>query len=327
MTEIGLAQPAAAADARLLPVRTPQQAGVDAGRYAPRGDPGDLPPDQRAEDGRSLCFDTVPLAAPLEVLGRARLRLRLNCPAWRAIVIARLCDVAPDGTSSLVTRGALNLLGREGADRATPWPAGESGEVEFELAAAGYAFQEGHRLRVALSSAYWPWIWPHPEGAGFDIDAADSALYLPLRDPGPDGNRPPVYFARPEQAAPLEVRALEKGESGRPGRAVAEDVAAGLWAIDVDPGRGGSLAYPDGLEVTEFGRDRYWIQESDPLAARARSDWRLRLRRTDPDWDVRVITVSETGCTAAAFVVENGVKCYDGGELVFERTWRKEIPR
>jgi hypothetical protein len=327
MTEIGLAHPAAVAEARLLPVRSPQQAGVDAGRFAPLGEPGDLPPDQRAEDGRSLCFDTVPLTGTLEILGSARLRLRLNCPAARAIVVARLCDVTPDGTSTLVTRGALNLLGRDGADRATPWPAGRSGDVEFELGAAGYAFQPGHRLRVALSSAYWPWIWPHPEGAGFEVEPSLSALHLPVRDPGPDGARPSVYFARPEQAAPLEARILDRGENGRPGLAVARDVAAGLWAIDSAPGRSGARAYPDGLERTEFGRDRYWIQESDPLAARARSDWRLRLKRAEPGWDVRVITVSETGCTAEAFVVENGVKCYDGEELVFERTWRKEIPR
>jgi putative CocE/NonD family hydrolase len=326
-TEIGLAQPAAANDAQPLPVRSPQQTGVEAGRLVPIGQPGDLPPDQRAEDGRSLCFDTVPLTGTLEILGRTRLRLRLSCPERRGTVIARLCDVAPDGASSLVTRGALNLLGRHGADRAEPWPAGESGEVEFALAAAGYAFPPGHRLRVALSSAYWPWIWPHPEGAGFAVDAANSALLLPVRDPEPDAAKPPISFAAPEQAEPLEVRALDAGGERRAGRAVARDVAAGLWAIDTDPGLGGARAYPDGLERTEFGRDRYWIQEDDPLSAHARSDWRLRLKRPEPEWDVRVIAVAETGCTAEAFVVENGVKCYDGAELVFERTWRKEIPR
>ena len=327
MSEIALAHPAAVADARLLPVRSPQQTGVDAGRFAPFGDGADLPADQRAEDGRSLCFDTAPLSGTLEILGGPRLRLRLSCPTEHGTVIARLCDVAPDGASTLVTRGALDLAAREGAELATPWPAGESGEVEFGLGAAGYSFQTGHRIRVALSSAYWPWIWPHPEGAGFDVDAASSALHLPVRDPVPDVERPPVFFPRPEQAEPLEVRALDGEAGARPARAVARDVAAGLWAIDADPGHGGSRAYPDGLEVTEFGRDRYWIQEGDPLTARARSDWRLRFKRTEPGWDARLIAVAETGATAEAFVVENGLKCYDGGELVFERTWRKEIPR
>lgn len=327
MSEIALAHPAAVADARLLPVRSPQHTGVDGGRLVPVGNAADLPADQRAEDGRSLCFDTAPLTGTLEILGRARLRLRLSSPTEHATVIARLCDVAPDGSSTLVTRGALDLLAREGAELATPWPPGRSGEVEFELGAAGYSFQTGHRIRVALSSAYWPWIWPHPEGAGFDVDAASSLLYLPVRDPVPDVERPAVFFPRPEQAEPLETRALEGDAAARPARAVARDEAAGLWAIDTDPGLGGSLAYPDGLEVTEFGRDRSWIQRGDPLTARARSDWRVRFKRAEPSWDARLIAVAETACTAEFLVVENGLKCYDGAELVFERTWRKEIPR
>nr|WP_246101408.1 CocE/NonD family hydrolase C-terminal non-catalytic domain-containing protein [Streptomyces cyaneus] len=40
----------------------------------------------------------------------------------RGQVVARLCDVAPDGSSTLVTRGVLNMSARHGRDRALPWP-------------------------------------------------------------------------------------------------------------------------------------------------------------------------------------------------------------
>ena len=326
MTEIALAHPVDVADARLLPVRSPQHTGVDAGRFFPIGNPGDLPPDQRAEDGRSVCFDTAPLTGRLEILGRASIRLRLSCQAERANVIARLCDVAPDGASTLVSRGVLNLQARAGRDRKTPWVPGESADVEFELTSAGHAFPAGHRIRVALSSAYWPWIWPHAEGSGYDVDPANSSVRLPVRDPLPDASKPEITFPEPEHAEPLDVRVTET-RNGRPLRAVARDVASGLWAMDVDPAYGGSRTYPDGLECTEFARERYWIQERDPFSARARSDWSVRLRRADQDWDARVVTASETRCTATAYVVENSAKCYDGEELVFERTWQKEIPR
>jgi hypothetical protein len=327
MTEIALARPVDVADARLLPVYSPQQTGVDAGRFVPLGNPGDLPPDQRAEDGRSVCFDTAPLTGRIEILGRPSIRLRLRCAAERANVIARLCDVAPDGSSTLVSRGVLNLQARAGRDRRTPWEPGRSGDVEFELSGAGHAFPPGHRIRIALSSAYWPWIWPHAEGAGYEVDPANSAIRLPIRDPRPDAAEPVIAFFEPEQAEPLGVRVTRAGE-GRPLRALARDIAAGVWALDIDPGYGGaSRTYPDGLEFTEHARERYWIQERDPLSARATSDWSVRLRREDLDWDARVVTASETRCTAIAFVLENSVKCYDGEELVFERTWRKEIPR
>ena len=327
MTRIALAQPVEVSDARLLAVHSPQQTGVDAGRFLPIGNPGDLPPDQRAEDGRSVCFDTAPLTGRIEILGRPAVRLRLTCSAERANVIARLCDVAPDGSSTLVTRGVLNLQARAGRDRITPWNPGEGGDVEFELGGAGHAFPPGHRIRVALSSAYWPWIWPHAEGAGYEVDPANSALILPVRDPLPDADKPRIAFFESEQAEPLGVRIVEAG-SGRPLRAVARDVATGLWALDIDPGHGAQTrVYPDGLEYSESARDRYWIQERDPLSARARSDWSVRLRREDLDWEARVVAYSETRCTATAYVVENSVSCYDGEESVFERTWRKEIPR
>ena len=326
MTEIALSHPVEVADARLLPVHSPQHTGVDAGRFFPIGNPGDLPPDQRAEDGRSVCFDTAPLTGRLEILGRASIRLRLTCQAERANVIVRLCDVAPDGASTLVSRGVLNLLARAGRDRRTPWVPGETGDVEFELTSAGHAFPSGHRIRVALSSAYWPWIWPHAEGAGYDVDPANSSIRIPVRDPLRDSSRPEITFPQSEHAEPLQVRVTET-RNGRPLRAVARDIASGLWAMDIDPAYGGSRKYPDGLECSEFARERYWIQEHDPLSARARSDWSIRLRREEQDWDARVVTVSETRCTATAYIVENSAKCFDGEELVFERTWRKEIPR
>jgi hypothetical protein len=108
----------------------------------------------------------------------------------------------------------------------------------------------------------------------------------------------------------------------------ATDVAAGLWALDIDPGYGASSRrYPDGLEFSEAARDRYWIQERDPLSARARSDWTIRLSREELGWEARVVTASETRCTAAAYVLENSAACYDGEELIFEKTWHQEIPR
>lgn len=326
--EIAFAQPLDTGQPWLLPVSSPQQTGVDAGRFFPIGNRGDLPPDQREEDGRSVCFDTAPLIGRVEILGRARILLRLRCEAENAHVIARLCDVAPDGTSTLVTRGVLNLASRQGRDKAAPWIPGQTEDVELELNAAGYAFPPGHRIRVAVSSAYWPWIWPDPQGAGFEVEAAHSALILPVRDPIPDVGRKRIVFEEPEQAPPLGVHAVD-GRRNRPERMLMRDITAGSWMLDVDPAYGTSAArrFPDGLLYTEIARDRYWITQDDPLSARARSDWSIRFQREEPKWDARVVTRSETSCTGGAFHVENVVRCYEADELIFERTWIEEIPR
>ena len=52
-------------------------AGSDAGAWCPYGRPTDFPPDQRAEDGRSLSFTTEPLSEPLEILGRPVVTVRV----------------------------------------------------------------------------------------------------------------------------------------------------------------------------------------------------------------------------------------------------------
>ncbi|KOG28451.1 CocE/NonD family hydrolase [Streptomyces resistomycificus] len=307
-----------------LLVRSPQHTGVDAGRFLPFGNDADLPPDQREEDARSVCFE-FEAEEETWVLGRPRVRLRLSCEVPRGQVIARLCDVAPDGASTLVTRGVLNLSARQGRDRRVPWPPGATEDVEFELNGIGHAFPAGHRVRLAVSSAYWPWIWPQPESAaGFTLHPEGSLLELPVhnRETGA-----PVVFEEPEQSEPLGVNFPATLDEPRPARLVVRDVAKGEWRLEVDPRYGGTRVYPDGLEVTEDALETYTINESDPLSARARSDWSIGLHRPEPAWEATVRARSELTCDGKDFLTSNEVVCTDGGEVVFHRTWEKRIPR
>ncbi|MET7483088.1 CocE/NonD family hydrolase [Streptomyces sp. NPDC005538] len=310
-------------------VRSPMHTGVDAGRFFPFGNDADLPPDQRDEDARSACFE---FEVPDEtwVLGRPRVRLRLTCEVPRGQVIARLCDVAPDGSSTLVTRGVLNLSARHGRDRAVPWTPGATEDVTFELNGIGYAVPPGHRIRLAVSSAYWPWIWPQPESAaGFTLDPEGSALELPVRERELTDylRTDDIRFEEPEEAEPLGVSQPVTLDEPRPERLVVRDVAKGEWRLEVDPRYGGTRVYPDGLEFTEDALETYTIDESDPLSARTRSDWSIRLHRPESAWDTTVRTRSEITCDETDFITSNEVICTEGEEVIFHRTWEKRIPR
>ncbi|MFD3614988.1 CocE/NonD family hydrolase [Streptomyces sp. NPDC058676] len=305
-------------------VRSPQHTGIDAGRFLPLGNDADLPPDQREEDGRSVCFE-FEAAEELWVLGRPRVRLRLTSEVPRGQVIARVCDVAPDDSSTLVTRGVLNLSARQGRDKVVPWEPGVTEDVEFELNGIGHAFPPGHRIRLSVSSTYWPWIWPQPDSAaGFALDPEGSFLELPVRAGESVSG---ITFEEPEQSEPLGVNSPVTLDEPRPERLVVRDVAKGEWRLEVDPRPGGTRVYPDGLECTEDALETFTINESDPLSARARSEWSVRLHRPELAWEATVRTRSELSCDETDFFASNEVICTDGDEVVFHRTWEKRIPR
>ncbi|MFD7442579.1 CocE/NonD family hydrolase [Streptomyces sp. NPDC059909] len=305
-----------------LLVDSPQHTGLDAGRCLPSGGDADLPPDQRDEDARSASFEfAVPYRT--EVLGRPRVTLRLRVDAPSGQVVARLCDVAPDGSSTLVTRGALNLSARHGPDRAEAWPPGAAEDVTFELSGIGHTFPPGHRIRLSVSSAYWPWIWPRAGTAGFTLHPEGSALELPVRAPTADA----IAFEEPEQSEPLGVVTPVTLDEPRPPRLIVRDVAKGEWRLETTAGFGGTRIHPDGLEFTEDALETYTIRERDPLSAGCRSDWKIRLHRPELGWDVRVETRSEVSCDAADFLTSDEVICRHGDEVVFHHTWEQRIPR
>jgi putative CocE/NonD family hydrolase len=317
--------PAAAGDA--VVVRSPQRTGLDAGRFFPFGNATDLPPDQRAEDGLSVCFDLL-LDEPLDVLGNVLVDLAVTSDLPDANLVVRLCDVAPDGSSTLVTRGALNLNTRIDRARIDPMVPGEEEVVRVALVSTGHAFPAGHRLRIAVSSAYWPWIWPHAREATLVVAPSRSAVTLPVWTRTEDDG---VRFEEAEQSTPIAIQRIPD-DSGLPERSVSHDVATGEWTLDVDPGYGGSRIYPDGLVFTESSRETYRITEGDPTSAVAESRWAIGLEK--PGWRARLETTSRVTADAEAFRLVNTLRAWarDGGPdapevLVADRVFDDLVPR
>ena len=67
-----------------MTIASPQTVGMASGAWCPYGLPGDLPADQRIDDGQAVVFETEPLAERLEFLGAPVLDGRcLGRPAER----------------------------------------------------------------------------------------------------------------------------------------------------------------------------------------------------------------------------------------------------
>ena len=125
-------------------------AWIDCAGHLPWGQSGD----QRFDDAASLGWEWD--AEQVAVMGHPRVRLRVSADQPSAYVSAKLCDVFPDGTSALVSRGTLNLTGRNGFTAPEPLVPGEVYDVEIELDACAYSFDEGQRMRLSLAGADWP---------------------------------------------------------------------------------------------------------------------------------------------------------------------------
>ena len=141
----------------------------------------EFPGDQREDDGRSLTWDGPPLDERTEILGAPVVELDLEVDRPSAFVAVRLCDVRPDGASTRVSFGVLNLTHRDGHATARPMLPGERVAVRVQLNDTGYAFLPGHRLRLAVSTQYWPMVWPSPEPVLLTVHGG--RLELPVRPP------------------------------------------------------------------------------------------------------------------------------------------------
>jgi hypothetical protein len=180
--------------------------------------PWGLPEDQRQDDARSLAYDWGLLDDELDVLGHPRVRLTVTSPYPVAFVSARLCDVFPDGTSALVSRGVLNLTHRFGHEVPVPLEPGVPTTVEVELEATSWIFEHGHRLRLALAGVDWPNTWPPPQGGTLEVDRSSVELELPVLDgrltaPAPRfAPPPPKDPAGAEEATEEQLRVVRRVE-------------------------------------------------------------------------------------------------------------------
>src|SRR5262249_35404329 len=180
--------------------------GGGGGEGAGGGGPAARPPDQRAEDGRALSFPSAPLGEPVEILGQPAAVLRLAADQPLALVSVRLCDVLEDGRSCLITRGLLNLTHRAGHDRPVPVVPGEPMTVRIPMKAIGQVVPAGHRLRLSISTTYWPWAWPSPDPVELTVLTGACALELPVRPAGSGPESAP--FGPPELAPRPAVEIL-----------------------------------------------------------------------------------------------------------------------
>jgi len=303
---------------------SPQTVGVRGGEYMPWfafGPGPELPDDQQAEDAGSLVFDTEALSSDVEVLGNPTVTVDLSSDRPQALIAARLCDVWPDGSSTLITRGVLNLSQRESKAEPSAVVPGSRYIVDVELNHVAYAVPAGHRLRLALSTSYWPIAWPAPTPTELTVHPSTSHLSLPVRSPDAT-DAPARPFADPE---PSGAAPIEQLRSHREDRTTSVDPSTGETVIEIATDNGRDQFTETGLEVDSGSLQRYSIHPDDPLSASAHYSWRWQYSRGD--WQVETTATTTMRCTETTFDVVAEIVATEAGVEVFRRRWDESYPR
>ena len=305
-----------------IDIASPQDCGECAGEYFPFAFGPELPDEQSADDARSATFDGAPLEASLDIVGAPCVTLDGHLDAPTGFVAVRLCELRPDGTSALITMGMLNVAHRHAAEHPEPAVPGETMRLVVTLDQIAFRVPVGHRLRVALATSCWPFVWPAPSAVTFTLLAG--SLALPVRRLGSaeasDGNE--VTFEPPESAPPWRSERLREPLSTRETR---RDPETGETTTSLVNDFGEYRDLEHGLRAGSATRERWSIRADDPLSARAEIRWTQTGGRDA--WRWRTEALVQLHADADAFHLSGKLAAFENGKRFFERRYEDTIPR
>lgn len=311
----------AASEGDELTIQSPLHVGLFAGKWCSYAEVTDLPSDQRLEDGGSLVFDTRPVEEELEILGAAEVELDLSADKPLAMVAVRLSDVAPNDRATRVTFGVLNLAHRDSHEEPAELQPGQRYRIRVKLNEIAQRFLAGHRIRLAISSSYWPLAWPAPEPVRLTLYTEGCRLHLPQRESRPaDDDLRDLGVPRHAPGPPTTLLApAERHWTVRHNLAtneVALDVVNNDARVRLD-----DLGLAFGRNVHEcysYRNERYDTVRGEITHERS-------FERGD--WQVRTVTYTVLTSTRTHFVIRATLDAYEGDLRVFSKSWDESVAR
>jgi putative CocE/NonD family hydrolase len=278
-------------------------AWIDCAGHLPWGQSGDL----RFDDAASLTWDWD--ADSRVVMGHPRVLLQVSATGPSAYLSVKLCDVFPDGTSALVSRGMLNLGCRDGLERVEPLVPGTIVDVIVDLDACAYAFDPGHTLRISVAGSDWPNTAVPPARVSLTVHRGELQL--------------PVWTGPSPFPAPFLTTGGDSAEdpSGVTWT-VQRDVLAGTTTCVVQHATAYDVPY-DGTASEHYEGlvrvDTATFQQQTSATCTYTLQW--------PGAEVSVTSTMTVGITAESLDVAIDLTAREQDHVVGTRTWRESLPR
>lgn len=317
----GMVAPGTQHAASELDIRSPLRTGLMAGKWCSYAAGPDMPGDQREDDAGSLVFDSAPLEQALEILGAPHVELEIAVDRPLAMVAVRLGDLHPDGRVCRVSYGLLNLAHRDGHQSPQPLEPGRRYRVRISLKHIAQRFPAGHRVRLALSTSYWPLAWPPPELVRMRLYTAGSSLSLPVREPRPEDARLPD-LPGPAGSPLVETTAVVPGNYDW---RIERDLETDTSTLEVNDSDGIYRIEATGTEVEMTGQERYSARNDDPLSVHGEIRRTAGFRRGE--WHAHSRMWILMRADARDFHISARLEAREHERLIFENDWCLRVPR
>ena len=309
-------------DPAKISISSPQTVGRASGAWCPHGEVPDQAGDQRIEAGGCANFDTEALSQNLETLGAPVVTLELECDQTDGLVAVCLNEVLADGAIARISYGILNLTHRDGHLNPQPLVAGERYKVSLQLNEISHSFVVGSRIRLSISTSYWPTVWPSPRNTTIELSTLGSTLSLPVRTPrSSDANL--AEFQSPE-CAPLLRKTVKRQPNSE--FTVTENIGTGdvvlrNWFDE------GETVYDDydGWTVESTHEEFFSINPNDPNSAECDITWTEKFSRREFEISSKTRTVVTS--TPTHFELDGHLEAWKGNECVHEQRWKRSIKR
>ncbi|CAN5430008.1 CocE/NonD family hydrolase [soil metagenome] len=303
-----------------LSVSSPQTTGLDGGEYCIIWLGKDFPGDQKKDDEGSLTFDSPELVTEMDIVGAPVVELDFAADKPVAFVAIRLNDVWPSGEISRISYTVQNLCQRESRETPSPLEPGKRYRMKIRLDDVAMRIPKGHKLRVSISTAYWPLMWPAPEPVTLTVYTGASSVHMPVRKTIP--NEVPLSWKSAETAEPLKMKHIDQPWNKRD---VTIDPGTGAATLEIVDDFGRHEIEHLGLTTWGAGREKYIIDPKNPLSARMETHWTEGAKRER--WQVRTETFTRMTATPTHWQVWGRIEAYEGKKLVFEREWDEAVER
>ncbi len=289
--------------------------GTLAGLWDPTALGIGLPLDQNHDDLASVTFTSAPQPSEIEISGSPEALIKIAVESGDDVnLVVKLCDVAPDGRSSLISTGWLKAAYRNSLENPEPVPTGQVIDMRVPMVATSYMVARRHRIRVSISCSDFPRIFPtrtNPVIRVYSGGRRGSHVRIPIVPP-PKNNNNHFEVRRPD----LTINRSPLAVAMTPRWTIERDLASGRVSVVTGSHQQSNLINGGSFEMNHVARAS--VPDAQPQGAAVDGDTVIAL--TLPSVG-KVIVKTTSWIGQDGMSLSGEIRIED--KLVFEKHWRK----